>query len=58
MLKKLFEKISREIRNTNLHVVSKYITYVLEKEPSSQERQVYSEKGKEKIRGLCKLGYF
>lgn len=57
--KKLFEKISRYIRNTSLQAVSKYVTYILEKELSLEERKVYSEKDKEKIKEkLRKLGYF
>ena len=57
--KKLFEKISREIRNTSLQAVSKYITYILERELSSEEKQEYSEEEKEKIKEkLRKLGYF
>jgi outer membrane protein assembly factor BamA len=57
--KKLFEKISREIRNTSLEAVSKYITYLLERELSSEEKQVYSEEEKKKVKErLHNLGYF
>lgn len=57
--KKLFEKISQEIRNTSPQAVSKYVTYILEKELSSKEKKVYSEEDKEKIKEkLRKLGYF
>ena len=57
--KKLFEKIGQEIRNTSPQAVSKYATYILEKELSSEEKKVYSEEDKEKIKEkLRKLGYF
>lgn len=57
--KKLFEKISREIRNTSLKAVSKYVTYILERELASEEKQSYDEEEKEKIKErLRKLGYF
>ena len=57
--KKLFEKISREIRNTSLQAVSKYITYILERELSSEEKQVYREEEKKKVlKRLRNLGYF
>jgi len=57
--KKLFDKISREIRNTSLKAVSKYVTYILERELASEEKQSYDEEEKEKIKErLRKLGYF
>lgn len=57
--KKLFDKISREIRNKSLQAVSKYITYILEKELSSEEKQIYNEEEKKMIKErLHKLGYF
>lgn len=57
--KKLFEKICQEIRNTNPQAVSKYVTYILKKELSSEQKKVYSEEEKEKIKEkLSKLGYF
>jgi vacuolar-type H+-ATPase subunit F/Vma7 len=57
--KKLYQKIGQEIRNTNPQVVSKYITYILEKKLSSEEKKVYSEEEKEKMKErLRKLGYF
>lgn len=57
--KRLFEKICQEIKNTNPQAVSKYVTYILKKELSSEEKQNYDEEEKEKIKErLRKLGYF
>ena len=57
--KKLFERICQEINNTNPKAVSKYITYILNKELATQQKRVSSEEDKnrvkEKLRGL---GYF
>lgn len=57
--KKLFEKICQEISNTSPQAVSKYVTYILKKELSSERKKVYSEEEKEEIKEkLSKLGYF
>ena len=57
--KKLIERISREMGNTSLQVVSKYITYILERELSTEEKQVYSQEEKKKVKErLHNLGYF
>ena len=57
--RKLFERICQEINNTNPKAVSKYITYILNKELTTQQKRVSSEEDKDKVKErLRELGYF
>lgn len=57
--KKLFEKLSTKMKSANVETVSKYVTYILEKQLSSEEENVFSEEEKERIKDrLRRLGYF
>lgn len=57
--KKLFEKLSTKMRSANVETVSKYITYILEKQLSSEKENVFTKEEKEKIKNrLRSLGYF
>ena len=57
--KKLFERICEEINNINPKAVSKYITYILNKELATQQKRVSSEEDKNKVKEkLRELGYF
>ncbi len=57
--KRLFEKLSEKMPRADFETVRKYIIYVLEREASSKEEEVYSEEDRKKIKEkLRRLGYF
>ncbi len=59
--KKLYDKISKKIKNTSFSSVSEYITHLVEKELAKEgesEEEVFSKEDEEKIKErLRKLGY-
>ena len=58
--KKLYDRITNKIKNTSFPSVSKYITYLVEKElaEESGSEEVFSKEDEEKIKErLRRLGY-
>lgn len=57
--KRLFEKLRGKMSRADSEMVRKYIIYVLEREASSKQEEVYSEEDRKRIKErLRRLGYF